>query len=345
MTISPPAALHGAPMLITCRTFLIIAFALIVAGFCFPASAMQQETPPAEKKPPAQKRVSKLQEAMIKEAGEARAEIVRKLKAGQYVEFMHQHSPIDDYLRNLREGQAGRVEMRQVLGFANLATQLESLADAVVAVDTTGRVATFTKKEDFSAPPAPKGPYSESAPVPAGYGKDLMAAIKTARDDLDAERYTAFTDRMFPPSTINMMKADGRWEALQTSLSPDSPLVMKMLDDLALLKDLQPKIKDGTAEIELPNHVTFRNRREGEEVELGTRKIRFSLIDGSWRFYDATAKVSTELDAALAREPAGESATALLVLEKIGSDWRLRQMPGIRPQTRPEAPQLYDSLK
>lgn len=265
---------------------------------------------------------------MIKEAGEARAEIVRKLQAGEYVEFMNLHSPIEAYLQSLRQGTAGRLDVNVILGFGNLATFMQSLEGATIIVDPTGRVATFTQTNELDTPPALPSRYGPAESVAtAGYGKDLMAAIQAAHDDLKAEKFAAFTAGMFPLSTIHMMQVDGRWDVLQDSLSSESPLVQRMLKDLGSLKDQKAKITGETAEFELPNIVTIEIGRKGKEFERGTRRIRFSLINGSWRFYDATAQVSAELDAAMARSPGSESATALLVLEKIGSDWRLREMP------------------
>jgi len=321
-------------------TRAVIAVLLLLVIFFTPshvpseaAAMLQQEGRSDTKRPP--RPPTSFQLAMIREASEARAEIVRKLQAGQYVEFIHQHSPIDRYLVDVRDGRAGRVQMLEMLGFSNLALTLESLKDAEISVDATGRVATFTKKKDVEkTAPTPKGPYSRSTEAAEGYGSDLKLVIQAALEDLRAKRYERFTERLFPPSMISMMKTDERWEALQASLSPESPLLEKMQSDLESLKELKPRISDGMAEFELPNHVTLRNRREGEDAVAGTRRLKFSLIDGSWRFHDSTSKVSAELDATLAREPSGETGAALLVLEKIGSDWRLRQVPRFQPQAQ-----------
>ena len=100
-----------------------------------------------------------------------------------------------------------------------------------------------------------------------------------------------------------------------------------MVEDLSTLAKAKPAIEGPTAEFNLPNIVKVARGRNTENMEAGKRVIRFSLVEDSWRFFDSNANTVAELDAALNRDAAGESLKSQLVLEKIGSDWRLSKMP------------------
>jgi hypothetical protein len=202
------------------------------------------------------------------------------------------------------------------------------MQDAEITVDRSGKIVHFVKQEELKKADRPQSRYtSAEKPTEPGYGNDLAMAIESALQDLNEENYEVFMTRMLPQSTILMMRADDRWDGMVASLSGDSPMVARMIDDLSMLAKADPVIADGTAEFTLPNLVPTVRGRKTEDVEVGKRVIKFSLVDDSWRFFDSNANTAAELDAALNRDAAGELLKSQLVLEKIGSDWRLTQMP------------------
>lgn len=297
------------------------------------AVGQQEQKATADKTAPKTKKLSRREarEAEAKQdARDALAEMVRKLEKGEYMEFMHMHSPIEEYVMSRKSGRGPSISFRDIPRFAKLAGQLKAMEDAEITVDPTGLFVTLTKVEELNFAERPTSRYTEAAePVSKGYGKDLKQALKAAQADLKGGDYETFMQGMIPPSTRKMMIADERWEGMLESLSPDSPQVERMLDDLAMLMKAEPKIDGAIAEYQVPNVVTISvNRQEDVEQEAGKRTIRFSLIDNSWRFFDATASVAKELDAALNRDAAGDSLKSQIVLEKIGSDWRLQRFPG-----------------
>jgi hypothetical protein len=263
------------------------------------------------------------------EAKAAVAEMIRKLSKGEYIDFIHQHSPIEEYISSFRGGRAGQVPFSALPQFLKLSEALKNMQDAEIIVDPSGKIVQFVKQEELSKAERPQSRYSSAEKPPdPGYGDDLETAIQSALEDLQSENYEVFMSRMLPRSTVLMMKADERWDSMVEALSGDSPMIERMIEDLSTLVEARPVIEGATAEFTLPNLVSVTRGRTTEEVEVGKRVIRFSLVEDSWRFFDSNANTTAELDAALNRDATGESLKSQLVLEKIGSDWRLLRMPG-----------------
>lgn len=93
------------------------------------------------------------------------------------------------------------------------------------------------------------------------------------------------------------------------SLSADSPTVKTMIADLTELSKTEASMDGDTAEFRLPNviHVVVGRGGDTEEEDADDRVIRFSRINGAWRFFDNNAKTVEELDAALKRDAKGRS--------------------------------------
>lgn len=292
-------------------------------------TVVAQETTPPKQQPTAKKSLKEKRDDVVKaEAKAAVAEMIRKLGKGEYVDFIHQHSPIDEYVSSFRDGRAGQVPLSALPQFVKLSETLKSMQDAEILVDRSGKSVQFVKQEELPKADRPQSRYSSAEkPTESGYGNDLAIAIESALQDLKAEKYEFFMARMLPQSTVLMMKADNRWDGMVESLSGDSVKTQRMIDDLLTLAKEEPVIKGTTAEFTLPNIVPIARGRKTEEVEVGKRVIRFSRVEDSWRFFDSNVNTAAELDAALNRDAVGESLKAELVLEKIGSDWRMLQMP------------------
>ncbi len=288
-----------------------------------------RESTAAKQQVTAKKSVREKRDDAVKEdARTAVAEMIRKLGKAEYVDFMHQHSPIDEYISAFREGRAGQVPFSALPQFVKLTEILKSMQDAEIVVDRSGKTVRFVKQEELPKADRLQSRYSSAEkPTEPGYGDDLTIAIESALQDLKAGNYEVFMAGMLPQSTVLMMKTDDRWDGMVQSLSGDSTIVTRMIEDLSTLVKATPVIDGATAEFTLPNVVSITRGRRTEIAEVGERIIRFSLIEGSWRFFDSNASTANELDAALNRDATGESLKSELVLEKIGSDWRLSRMP------------------
>ena len=306
------------------------------------AKAGDAETAPSDKKDAdkdsGKKSAKKMtraekKEAAIEEARAAVKEMIRKLGKGEYQEFMHQHIPIDEYVRQLRSGQPIEIPLSAIPQLVQMATTLGQLQDGDATIDPTGRVVTFKVKEDVKIVKAIENPYSKKADDVPAYEGDLSDVIAAALKDLKAEKYEECLSRLIPPSTIHMMKTDGRWDGMMESMSSDSLMVITLIADLTELSKAEAAMDGDTAEFRLPHviHVVVGRGGDFEEEDAEDRVIRFSKINGAWRFFDRNAKTVEELDAALKREAKGEISEDQLVVEKIGSDWRLLQVPGMPP--------------
>ncbi len=278
-------------------------------------------------------------EAAIAEARAAVKEMIRKLGKGEYQEFMHQHIPIDEYVRGLRNGRPMEIPVSAIPQMIQIAATLERLQDGEATIDPTGRVVTLTAKEESTIPKVINNPYSGEADAVSAYKGSLSDVIAAAIEDLSDQEFEKTLERLLPPSTIHMMKTDGRWDAMVASLTPESEMIMSMQAELQALLSLKPVIDGDTAEFRVPRIIhVVKNKSlfEGtsgdlEEEEVGERLIRFSRINGAWRFFDGNAATNVELEAALTRQAPMEISDNELVVEKIGSDWRLFAVPGMPP--------------
>lgn len=305
------------------------------------AKAGDAETAPSDKqdgakdsgkKSPKKMTRAEKKEAAIAEARAAVKEMIRKLGKGEYQEFVQQHIPIDEYVRELRSGQPMKIPLSAIPQLIQMAATLERLQDGDATIDPTGRVVTFKAKEDVKVVKAIENPYSQKSDDVPAYEGDLPEVIAAALKDLKAEKYEDCLSRLIPPSTIHMMKTDGRWDGVMESLSAGSPMVKTMIADLTELSKAEASMDGDMAEFRLPGVIHVVGRRgAAEEEDAEDRVIRFSKINGAWRFYDSNSKTVEELDAALKREVKGEISEDQLVVEKIGSDWRLLRVPGMPP--------------
>lgn len=262
----------------------------------------------------------------------ALANMLALLEQEQFEEFVHQHAPLDTYVRFLEMLEEGEsMPKPKPAEVAPLIEYVKSMQDMTINVHPTGRFAMLSADPDTTPAEKPNvvNPFAGlRQETTTGYGNDLAAAISTARSDLAAGDAEKFATGMFPPSTIAMIKAEGRWDSTLEQLAADAPRAAAVVKDLQVLETLKPVIDGDTATFTLDRIVTKVNRNGGESFKDGERTIRFSLIDGDWRFFDNTRDVASRIDAALDREmPEVEGRSLELRLQKVGSDWRLMTFP------------------
>lgn len=124
----------------------------------------------------------------------------------------------------------------------------------------------------------------------AGYGSDLPQVIDSAIKDLESGQVRQFVLRIFPPEAIVEMQAGPVGQSRLDSINPESTLVLRMREDLKVLKSVTPEMQGDTAEFVLPpqqysaaDTVLIRPNPKG--LEPPDRVVRFSLSNGHWRFY------------------------------------------------------------
>jgi len=128
------------------------------------------------------------------------------------------------------------------------------------------------------------------ATISEGYGDDLSTVIQLAIADLEAQKYADFVQKIIPDSArCAMVSGESNGEVI-SQLHPESQLVVLMLADLKSLQTLEPEINGATAIYRLPPFTAsggFPAAISSPNAPLPRdREIRFSLMGGSWKFFD-----------------------------------------------------------
>lgn len=238
------------------------------------------------------------------------------LAANKYELFVTKYAPIETVREFRSSAQRDTVTTR--LASPALAELISGLQAGNVSLDDTKQVATVR--------PASGGASGESGAT-QGYGNDLKKTLAAGVADLEGDRIKEFVNKMLPPQAIRLMTNGPAGKTRLDMLSKDSLLVSRMLDDLRLLQKLTPEIKDDVAEYVVaaqifpaPQNAQIRPNPNG--LKPPGRRIRFSLIDGDWRFY---AGVSAEQVAA----SVSDSTQPSITLELVGESWRLVSLPAL----------------
>ncbi|MCA9060989.1 MAG: hypothetical protein KDA85_20900 [Planctomycetaceae bacterium] len=260
------------------------------------------------------------------DARDALTAMITQLSGREYVAFVRLRFPIRDYLE-IRESP-GDSRLQNLQFFDVMKSRLRLFEDAEVRVTGGGQFATFRRTIKADEQPAPKPPYTGAdAEDPGGYPGELKQAIQAALNDLQRGRTENFMSKMFPPSAIDMLKADQRWDFTVENLSRENSERHRMLDDLQRLLEASPEVKGDVAEFRLPHFLVIRDQPDPGEDELVEvddsegRLVRFSRINGTWRFEDAATETANRISEAVVAGRRDRDAE--LHLEKIGSDWRL----------------------
>ncbi len=225
-------------------------------------------------------------------------------------EFLLQFAPLEDLARL----KAADIEQKSVppLPRQAILTAIEKLKGKPPEILSSGWVACLKNEETVNATGVATSP---------GYGGDLKEVIRLATIDLEEGRYSAFVEKIIPASAKLHLMNGGADKSVMGQLSKDSPLVLAMLADLKDLQTLEPQIRGDTAVFvvrpaapidDFPPPV-----RSGNSHVPQNREIRFSLIGGSWRFFDNLAD-DPDLSGVVVYE---------LTFDRVGNSWRLAEWP------------------
>ncbi|MEP3479429.1 MAG: hypothetical protein ABJZ55_09295 [Fuerstiella sp.] len=300
--------------------------------------------------------VSVDESAIALEVRQALATMLQLLENGEDEQFVFDHAPGETYgmlQQLLADGRSiprfSPRQRRPIIDYVKSMQQMDlivrpnGLCVALIPPAPTG------EDEDN---PAAKNLYAKmTATGIAGYGDQLPLVIKLALADLVAGESEDFAGKMFPPSTTAMIKTENRWDHVVKQLASGTAQNLAMQKDLQLIQALKPKINGTTAVYTLdriatafPQRVT-RLRFGAPRRSLtpkqpaskqpatssdGKREIRFSLIDGHWRFYDNTSQLASKIAEALNQKisAARDAENSQNVLVKVGKTWRLQSLTG-----------------
>ena len=155
------------------------------------------------------------------------------------------------------------------------------------------------------------------AEEPGGLGTGAAVA------DIEKGQIKELISNMFPPDVLPTILRNGRDDNPVPYVDKDSAVMKLMLQDLKALLTSTPLIQENVAEFTLPpvqyppNQIQ-QVRPGAERYRLRDRVIRFSRINGRWRFYD---------DGSFRQSGAIEESVAFLKLERNGDSWRLAEYP------------------
>ncbi|MEZ6123712.1 MAG: hypothetical protein R3C49_11110 [Planctomycetaceae bacterium] len=238
------------------------------------------------------------------------------LQEGRFEEFLTLYAPIEAMRESRKQGR--RDALLQQVASPILTKLIEDVRDGEVTLDESQQVATVQVQIQQDA--------EASGPAPAeGYGSDLKKAVDAAVTDLDAGRVFDFVQKMFPPEAIELMTAGPPGQSRLDMLTAESILVVRMLEDLKVLQSLTPTISGDTAEyVAGPFEHTVSDRQAVRPNPAGLqppdRRIRFSLLNGHWRFFAG-------ISAQTVQSATSGSSRRSVTLERVGQTWRLTKLP------------------
>ena len=166
-----------------------------------------------------------------------------------------------------------------------------------------------------------------------GYGSRLTTVISSALGAVVKGDIKNLVANMFPASELRRPDADKRLARLVARFKNNKVVIRQMYDDLKDALHGKPTYEDSgnVAVFQIPAR-TVRVGRSTAKVPA--RMIKFQKVENSWRFYDHSARIRSEIARQLTLKPTvarSSSGRAIPVgryvsLEKFGSSWRLGKM-------------------
>lgn len=254
--------------------------------------------------------------AAVQGAGElsvAMNRMLKLLKDGNDREFLRDFAPIEEF-RKLQAAESGSSPLPKIPSDI-LIPVIKGAISQRPEMTSDGKTASFL--------PA-TGKLIEAAWQPGpGYEGDVKAVIRSGISDIEKGEVRTFIRNAFPPDALQVMFTRSFENSAVPLVEKDSALITLMLRDLRDLEKKEPKVTGDVAEfslpaIDYPKEQAQLIRPGADHYSLQPRVIRFSLINGHWRFYS---------DGTLRKSGMIEGTGTRLQLEQMGSTWRLTRYP------------------
>lgn len=250
------------------------------------------------------------------------ANAIKAIESSDYLTYIEMYESIER-LRELREKglveSVARAMARNPVNSKFLAA-LKEMEKQEPKIDSVRGVATFEFDLPADEPVRSADPKEVRGPkAPPGFGSDLSKVIVEAEKTLAAKEYEKFVNAMLPPLVAGHFDPY-RTRSLVETLRTDPQMVKRMSDDLKAMKERQPELSDdgATASFKLGEKPPGTKGATTADVE---RVIKFSLIDGDWRFFSEAARVTGHLIDFGNRR--ARDAHVTIRMERIGGNWRL----------------------
>jgi hypothetical protein len=274
--------------------------------------------------------------AQIADVHRAIREGIAALEAGDVIKFYEDYGPIDQF-RALRD--SGRLKSMRSSSVAtqSLIATLKLFCEGKIRVDRDGLLARVTpSSDDPGAADAGESP-NASAAVPSpkddkvslvGYGDDLPQVLHAGLAALEAGQIESFIDHLFPAGELGRLQADGKAK-LVARLKKQPELIEQMRRDLKAA---------GNAPVEFNTEKTLASitlPAPSDHPEEAPRIVKFQKIAVSWRFFDNSTRVRDEIVRLSRLVPPklsypvvpGDGDRHALLMEKLGTSWRISRMP------------------
>jgi hypothetical protein len=340
-------------ILLASRTLALAAF---VVGLCCGQPALCGPSGPAGSDG-ADPKVSPSGNSKQAASSPAQAEVQKTLndaiavvEAGDLVKFVEFYAPVE-LLRNLRD--QGRLEtLRSSPPDSRiLLSLLRRFQNGEVRLERDGLVARVTPRRDKSDSP-PKEDVDAPDPLAAvpspkldklklvGYGSDLSQVVKSSLAALDTGELESFIDHVFPAGELGRLQSHDGKTQLVARLKKQPEFIEQMRRDLKAIGDATPEFNADKTVATIVLRTPTADKRPGD-APPEPRTVKFQKVDGSWRFYDNSTPVREEmarqsrlLPPKLKYLPGMRVENPdVLVMEKLGSSWRLAALP--EPGPRP----------
>jgi len=262
------------------------------------------------------------------------------LEGGDVVKFYEVYGPVDQF-RALRD--SGRLKSNPSSSPSSpdatrsLVEALKPFRNGEVRVDQEGLFARVTPPSDnpdkaAAEPELPNPLASVASPhddkvALVGYDDDLPQVLKAGLAALESGQIESFIDHLFPAGELGRLEAHNGKTKLVARLKKQPELIEQMRRDLkvGLEAPTQFNAAKTLASITLPP--------AADDPVPAPRIVKFQKVAGSWRFFDNSTPVREEMVRQSRLLPPKLSYPVSpwdvheLLLEKIGSNWRMLRMP------------------
>ena len=245
-------------------------------------------------------------------------DIVQTLKANDFKRFINFYLPTKEVVK-IRESGDNPDEFAEMMKARGMARELADIFERAIGKPVTFNedksIATIdlsdaasSGSEKANLPELAKVDLSQAVP---GFGEDLKIAISKANKSLADKDYLALVENLFPKPQVLRLKASGSLQA--------------MADQVAVVSDT---LKADFQELERAEAVIEGNTAT-YVIGPKEREIRFTKVDGSWRFEDNSTAAEAQL-AELSKNELPKIQRGIsddeISFERLGNQWRIYQI-------------------
>ncbi len=197
--------------------------------------------------------------------------------------------------------------------------------------DTAMFIVSLEKEETKELQP-PKVITQEKEVTINGYGDNLKAVLHKGIRDLEKEKFQNFIRSIYPAAAVQRLIHQQQETPLISRLKTYPILYMELIREFQVLLELKPEPVEmegrTVVSFNLPADPKWKKRLGpiGKGIPDQTaRDVRFELVEGNWRFFDADKKLRQEMKRQQMGLPAGGGIS--LEWKRTKQGWRISSVP------------------